>query len=246
VASKPAVERETPAVGSGGIYQAGLSKQVGFDEALNLNVRTRDGDIVSISLRETGYSSESLKYAKGNNGEAVSYEKGVYFSGEYSYQLEGDLDDGELQALNDLFDQVNEIAGLFYDGDVNEAFASAMDMGFDTGELASFSLNMTQTQMTQVSAYEKNSGQPGNRHSLAPFGKLASPALQAFESAGKLTSDMSILTNTLDYMLVGKQKQAHAPAVDENLRKNPDLMQQYTKMIDQMMEILPERQRTLQ
>lgn len=225
-------------------YQSGYSKQVGFDEALNLNVRTRDGDIVSISLRETGYSSESMQYAKNSGGEAAAYEKGVYFSGEYSYQIEGDLDEGELAALNDLFDQVNEVAGLFYEGDFNDAFAYAMEMGYDSSELASFSLNMTQTQMTQVSAYEKASGERANRPSLAPFGKIASPALHAIESASKISSDMSLLLDSLDFMLADKGKKAHGSSVDKNLQKNNELAHQYSEMINNLVSILPEHLRS--
>jgi hypothetical protein len=237
---KTRVSRASDNASPNGIYQAGYSKQVGYDESLNLNVRTRDGDIVTIALRETGYSSESMQYAKGVNGEASSYEKGVYFSGEYSYQLEGELDEGELAALNELFDQVNEIAGLFYDGDFNEAFSYAMEMGFDSSELASFSLNMTQTQMTQVSAYEKVSGNAANK-SLAPFGELASPALKAFESIEKLTTDISVLMDTLDFMLADKLPKRHSDQVEANLTKNSELARQYSTMVGNLMDMLPER-----
>lgn len=237
---KSRVSRVSDNSPANGIYQAGYSKQVGYDESLNLNVRTRDGDIVTIALRETGYSSETMQYAKNANGEASTYEKGVYFSGEYSYQLEGDLDEGELAALNELFDQVNEIAGLFYDGDFNEAFSYAMEMGFDSTELASFSLNMTQTQMTQVSAYEKVSGNAASK-ALAPFGELASPALKAFESIDRLTTDISVLMDTLDFMLADKLPQDHSSKVEANLMKNSELVREYSKMVGNLMDMLPER-----
>jgi hypothetical protein len=237
---KTRVSRSADSAPANHIYQAGYSKQVGFDESLNLNVRTRDGDIVTIALRETGYSTESMQYAKGANGEASSHEMGIYFSGEYSYQLEGDLDEGELAALNELFDQVNEIAGLFYDGYFNEAFSYAMDMGFDSNELASFSLNMTQTQMTQVSAYEKVSGNAGNK-ALAPFGELSSPAMKAFESIDKLSTDISVLMDTLDFMLADKLPREHVAKTESNLMKNSELLREYSKMVGNLMDMLPDR-----
>lgn len=118
--------------------------------SFDMQVKTRDGDLVTI--RVNGEESlRSSSFAGSADGVAVSGFDGSYSNNSrFSFSVEGDLDEGELAALNDLFSQVNDIADTFYAGDVEAAFNQAMDVGYDASELAGFAVNMRRTEVVAV------------------------------------------------------------------------------------------------
>ncbi|MCG8668954.1 MAG: DUF5610 domain-containing protein [Pseudomonadales bacterium] len=131
------------AVASNELY---YNQQRSFD----MQVKTQDGDLVTIKVN----SAESLSassFAGATDNVAVSgFESSYSSSSRFSFSVEGDLDEGELAALNDLFAQVNDIADDFYAGDVEAAFNQALDVGYDASELAGFAVNMRRSEVVAV------------------------------------------------------------------------------------------------
>jgi hypothetical protein len=83
--------------------------------------------------------------------------------GRWQIEVEGELDAGEREALGKLLGQVEELSSSFFSGDLAGAFDQAMALRMDGQQLASISLNLTQTQVRQVSesygAVAKQGGQ---------------------------------------------------------------------------------------
>ena len=158
--------------------------------SFDMQVKTRDGDLVTIRVNgEESFSSSS--FAAASDGVSVAGIDARYSnSANFSFSVEGELDKGELAALNDLFSQVNDIADTFYGGDVEAAFSQAMDVGYDASELAGFAVNMRRTEVVAVrQAYAEVSryGRPGNGGAdSAPQNPLQSVMDKLTDFAGRV------------------------------------------------------------
>lgn len=130
-------------------YQA---TEVAFQRArtFDLQVTTRDGDTVTlhVSSGQSGYAKQTSLQTNGLSVQGLD----AGFSGydNVAFSVDGDLDEGELAALQDLFAQVNSVAETFYAGDVEQAFDQAMSVGMDSEELAAFAVDLRQSQTVAV------------------------------------------------------------------------------------------------
>ena len=78
-----------------------------------------------------------------------------YQESSFSFSVKGELDEDELKAIGQLVSDANELAEVFFNGDIQTAFNQALELGFDEYELSSFALQLTKVENTQViKAYE--------------------------------------------------------------------------------------------
>ena len=141
--------------GRNSAVNAGYSSFSSLSESAAIQITTRDGDIVSFNLEQIQASFESGELSGDRFGFESSQLAGQYQSGQYSYSIDGELDEGEIQALNDLMVQIEGMSEQFFSGDFEAAFQSALELGFDGEEIAGFSVNLSQTSVQQVSAYQQ-------------------------------------------------------------------------------------------
>lgn len=98
----------------------------------SFDLKTRDGDTVTI--RASAQEVNALKYGKES-------------SSNFSIEINGELDDDELAAINDLLSQVNDLATTFFSGDMNKAFEQALNVGYNYEEIAQFALKLTHSEV---------------------------------------------------------------------------------------------------
>ncbi len=124
-------------------------------ESLQLEVRTRDGDRVRIQLESVDAfrSDESILHAAGAGGSLTQaqFSASRLSSERFSIRIEGNLDEDERAALEDLLGRVDRLADQFFDGDAQLALQQALELGYDRDEIAGFSLRLTATDVRQVS-----------------------------------------------------------------------------------------------
>ncbi|MFD2229897.1 DUF5610 domain-containing protein [Alkalimarinus sediminis] len=142
-------------VGQNNGVNAGYSAFNSVAESAAIQITTRDGDVVSFNLEKIQASFEGGALSGDRYGFESSQLVGQYQSGQYSYSIDGELDEGEVQALNDLMMQIEEMSDQFFSGDFQAAFQSALELGFDGEEIAGFSVNLSQTTVQQMSAYQQ-------------------------------------------------------------------------------------------
>lgn len=155
----------------------------------SFELTTNDGDIVTINTQALmAMKSESGYYASQQNGELVEMayqsQSGLVESN-FAFSVEGDLDEGELKAINNLLNNVNDIAADFYQGDVNKAFEKALNLNYDSAEISEFSVSMTQiTNYSAYQAYQTNSPLSNNDTfaELKPLADFASQVQDNFNS----------------------------------------------------------------
>ena len=110
---------------------------------MSLEVMTQDGDRIKVDFSQR---QGSLQFSAG--GFSVNASS---FSEKWDMSVDGHLDDGEMAALTQLFDDVQSLSEKFFAGDLGAALEEAMSLGFDGNELASMSLDLRQRSFSSVS-----------------------------------------------------------------------------------------------
>lgn len=168
------------AAGAGGYSERMAARLDTFD----LKVTTRDGDKLRISIAE-GAASWSQQAGGVQSSGSVQM-------GRWQIEIEGELDAGEREALGKLLGQVEELSSSFFSGDLAGAFDQALALNMDGEQLASMSLNLTQTQVRQVSESYGQVAKQGGQSPSAVNSELLEYArglIEALRSADSLVDN---------------------------------------------------------
>lgn len=182
-----------PAPVAGNGFQASRSQvMLESSRSFEMEVVTQEGDRVKILVNSgQSFSSDQFKYQDGNRS-IDAFEINMSSFDNLSFSVEGDLNESELAALNELFSQVNDVAETFYGGDVELAFDQAMNVGMNPEQLASFAVNMNQTDTIAVRdtyvAVQNMAGPARMNPYQDMFARLGDFAKQANDGAGKLAA----------------------------------------------------------
>lgn len=172
----------------------------------SFQLRTQDGDLVTIhAAGNEAFSSQAVmsEATDGENrvsqySESQSYTRGSTFS----FSVEGELDEDELAAINKLLHGVNDLAGDFYSGDVEEAFQQAQELGYNTEEIAGFSLQISQSVSRRAAvAYQEQSGVEGRNNfseRLKPLADFVSQVQETFAPATEFAEPVSLFNGIIE------------------------------------------------
>ncbi|AJQ95342.1 DUF5610 domain-containing protein [Gynuella sunshinyii] len=156
-------------------------------QQLSLSLTTRDGDQVTI-----GYSGMDALYGSlsaSDSGHSVSWSS---ISGSKFYlDIQGDLDEDEMNAISSLLQDVDALASEFFDGDIETAFQMAQSLEIDPSELSSMNLSLQETDTYASRLYQDNSGE---QSSTLPRGlePLRDYAQHLVETAQKMQQQTSL------------------------------------------------------
>lgn len=133
----------------------------------SFDLKTRDGDTVTI--RASAQEINASQYGKES-------------SSNFSIEINGELDEGELAAINDLLSQVNDLATTFFSGDMSKAFEQALNVGYDYEEIAQFALKLTHSEVqANPSNYQTDNHTPFTQR-LDPIRDFAQQLLDTIET----------------------------------------------------------------
>lgn len=188
---KPAIA--TPAAVNNIAIQQGLYE---YAEArdFKFELTTKEGDKVSIRASSSLGSSFSTEQSK--NG--VSISGSTSSSSAFELSIEGDLNESELNAINELLGRVDKLAGQFYAGNLDKVFDKAVALGYDDQQIASYSLNLSQVQIQQVAesygAFAPDGEQtPSLANQLAPVGDFIKDVLSTLNVADNFIDPNQLL-----------------------------------------------------
>ncbi|WP_165666512.1 DUF5610 domain-containing protein [Metapseudomonas otitidis] len=209
----------TPAGDTSSVSRAAVSAStstlVARSSTFDLEVTTREGDTLKISIAQASANwsstsaSASSTRTSGNGGTSISTSAQVSASsgslqiGGWSVQIEGNLNDDEKAALTDLLGQVQDISSKFYSGDLSGAFDRALALNMNGDQLASMSLNLSQTTYAQATstygAVSEEGGQPASAVNTS-LRDYARGLLDAMKNAAAFSDDAK---GTLQQLLDG-------------------------------------------
>ena len=179
-------------------------------ETFDMEVTTRDGDRLRISIAQASanWSQSGVVAGSNGNGSSVvaSSQSGSLQIGAWQVSVEGELDDEERAALEKLFGQVQDLSNKFYAGDLSGAFDRAMALDMDGEQLASMSLRLTQTTVRQATDAYSAVAQDGGQAASAVNSSLidyAQGLLDALRSANQVAEEGTAKTSLLDMLKGG-------------------------------------------
>lgn len=189
-----------------GSYAYGISKSFSFE------LMTGEGDRVTIAAAAShNYAANYTMEGHGHGSYAAASTSSV------NWVVEGDLNEQELDSINKLLGQINQLAGEFYNGNLDAAFNQALALGYDEQQIATFSLNLTQVEVQKVSTvYQTFNGDPINDLNLAekllPVGHFIKHLLDAVEQMNDFPEAKNIVKNVTEKMIDDKQQLTDQPA----------------------------------
>ena len=119
-----------------------------------ISIRTQEGDIVKLSLKQVSeFSASSSQSIEGNT---ASSETEIEFSSRSRMvmKVRGDLSAAELGAIEGVLEQAQQMADAFFGGDIGAAFESAGGFQFDNEQLANVNMRFRMRQVSNISYSE--------------------------------------------------------------------------------------------
>lgn len=240
-------ESQSPAVArSGHSVVASYRERFSSSESVDLTVQTLDGDIITVNLEAfQEYQRQfemGAQYGRGEHGRGERFSVSLVdgqsssYNANFNYSVEGELDEGELAALQDLFSQVNELATSFFSGDLASALEKALSLNMDVGELASMSLNMSQSMVMEAeSTYRKVSDMGdgdrrhqgighGHHHGLHGLGKHSQGLLDMLKAAEAFSSPKDLVSELFAATFAKLDSESDTDNRGEALQKANDIL----------------------
>jgi len=127
-----------------------------ISHSAEIQVTTQQGDVVTISLNQSAQSSRSVFQAEQGKTNVSAYSESYSYESGFSMSVEGDLNEDEQKSLSDLINKMSKVSDKFFKGNVESAFKHALKVGFDTEQIAGFSMDLSREKSVQaVSAYQQ-------------------------------------------------------------------------------------------
>jgi len=116
----------------------------------------------------------------------------------FSFQLNGELNDDEQQAINALMASLQEVSDLFFNGLVENALDRAQTVSMDITQLASFSMDLQRTETTRpIKEYQQMMPAKALSEELTP---LNNALINAYQQAKPFALEAH-LTDLLNWLL---------------------------------------------
>lgn len=208
-----------------------------YSETMSLQLKTREGDEVTVDFRQlyAQYQSYKQEQQAEQGPQGVRYFESreamevTAFEERFAFSVKGELNEDELKAVFDVFEQVDGLANEFYNGDLELALQKAVELEMDSGQLQSLQLNLTQTtvvatryQASAMAQYEAMQREANPQKDTAAddsqSGKIADlpPYLQKWQQAVERLDEQ--FENAQDFLdqLMAKVSEQRFPQQEES------------------------------
>jgi len=151
--------------------------------ATSLQLKTREGDVVTINF---GRSQSAAAGSINTGGNTLAFAS-ASASNQLEITVQGDLNKAESKSIQQVVKRVNKLAAELYSGETGEALEKLGKLNINTEQLAGLSLSMSSSISYQaVSAYSQVSSLPVN---AAPSTTTnATPPVAAATNAGNTSA----------------------------------------------------------
>ena len=113
--------------------------------SFSLELITQDGDKVTIEIEKSNQFAGEAALTQDGDNTSFNINQQSSSSSRYSLNVQGEIDEAELASINQLLADVDLIANDFYQGRLDQAFASALELDIDREQLSSLNLEMQKT-----------------------------------------------------------------------------------------------------
>lgn len=184
-------------------------------QSFSFELTTKEGD--KVTIRAAASTGQSASYQKTEEGSRFSYAS--VSSSQYQLTIEGDLNEEEQAAINNLMGKVNELAAEFYHGDLQTAFNYASNLGYDTEQIGGFALNLTRVEIQRASvAYQADRPAQSLQGQLAPVGDFIQNLQSTLNDAAAFDGPRSLLQSIIESMF-GENQPLEAEVTSEDTKE---------------------------
>lgn len=210
---------------TGGVRAAAASYAASYrrDESVDLQVQTRDGDIINLSFEANVSADASRTFALGSGPggsfAGVASQSSYSSSLSFSLTVQGELDAGEREALNALLEDVAALSDEFFNGDFDQAFAMALEFEMDSSEFSALSLDLASATRASVTESVAATGSFGPNQSESAVQSPSLPSmlerlLAMMERADHFAEPRDLLTQLLANQMAQQNLSAQQSLLD--------------------------------
>ncbi len=160
--------------------------EYGRKDSFSFELTTLDGDKISIEAGNTAVFYG--EYGEATGSDDTDALEGFKDKSQFAIDVTGDLDEQETAAIQELLDQILSLSDEFYNGDIDKAYEAALDLNYDQNEIASYAVNLRQTEQYSVAAtYQElqpatDKVKPEGQDALSTIGDFARGVLEALNN----------------------------------------------------------------
>ncbi|ADZ92296.1 DUF5610 domain-containing protein [Marinomonas mediterranea] len=212
-------------------------------QSSEIEIKTAEGDTVKLNLYALQAAARGESYDVSEEGLSYQRYESSTSGFKFEYAVDGDLNEEEQEAINDLVNSLGDIADEFFDGDLSSAFEKALEVGFDTEQLSGFTMNLKMTQTyrsAQATNAYANTADQGLAASLKePLAEYKDSLLSAVEKSSELFDNYrEIIQNSLESMFemrqAEKDKEEGGDQDSKSANNLPDFYEFQRSLIERM------------
>lgn len=144
--------RDLPVDGAG-LSASAMGATIINKQRGELQIHTLEGDVVTLKFNsKVGVSIEGQQISDGSTT-LTNTSLEMHSREKLRISVEGDLNEAELAAINDLVEKVGELTSDFFNGDLEGALAQAMSLSYDSSVVADYSLDLSLKQSVRAYTY---------------------------------------------------------------------------------------------
>ncbi|MBE0369778.1 DUF5610 domain-containing protein [Pseudoalteromonas aurantia] len=164
---------------------------------------TAEGDEVQITFSDAYSQSQGASYAKEGNREGFAYAEKNRQEVSFSISVNGDLNEDEQKAINEMMKDIRDVSDSFFGGDYDEAFDKAKELNIGSDQIANFTMDLRQTKTTAaISQYQQSNPLKDLEKALQPLDKQ----LETINETAKSFGLESQLPDILEWMNHGQDR----------------------------------------
>lgn len=172
---------------TGGMTSLAAAERYQRADDFSLTLKTREGDVVKVNFsRSLDAQSGGVAAKDGQGNQASRLDLSRTEKTGYEFSVEGDLNEDEITAIQNLMRDVSSVANDFYGGNVQKAFDEVSNVSFDTNQLASMNLRMSRSEQTSsVQQYQSTQQleNPEQANAGRRLGHLADELRDSFQKS---------------------------------------------------------------
>ena len=117
---------------------------------------TQEGDQVNIRFNSDYLERQAMIVKESENSLETIHDQSTSLSMAFSMEVNGDLNEDEKKAINNLMSSLQDVSSLFFEGNIEGALDEALDISMNSKQLAAFSMDLQRSEtMTSIKKYQK-------------------------------------------------------------------------------------------
>jgi hypothetical protein len=134
-----------------------------LQQSFEFELTTKDGDNVIINVNHLEASHNSGSRTEADDGSITALNSASLTQSGYSISFDGQFDNDELDAIDKVLKDLTGVVNRYFSGDTQASLEQVSNLGYNTVEIASFSLNLKEIQQTRATSVYQQVSELGSK-----------------------------------------------------------------------------------